>query len=96
MLNSIGRMSAVVVLAGAALLSNTTEARADSIRACTNEENESSCALMAMSGYYSSWDNKWYCPVFYYCLWDDEHNEPAGYTVYDSQDDPCYTVLPCS
>lgn len=96
MLNAIGRVSAVVALVGGALLANATDAGAvTGVRPCTNEEYEATCAFATGSGYYDSWQELWYCPSSYTCLWDDSDNRPVGFVNYDSQLDPCPTNLPC-
>jgi hypothetical protein len=96
MLNSIGRASAIITLVCAALLATTPAAgAADSIRPCTNEEYDATCGAASNSGYFDSWQNLWFCPSSYTCMWDEEENEPAGFVNYDSQETPCPTQLPC-
>lgn len=95
-LNSIGRASAVIVLVGGALLANATDAKAaTSIRPCTNEEASSTCWFGTVSGYYDTWEERWYCPSSYTCMWDDEEDEPAGWVNFESQEDPCIEQVPC-
>lgn len=94
MLTVNGKISAVVALAGAAVISSVESAHAEtSSRPCTSQEGQAFCEMASASGYYDG--GLWWCPVSVVCLWDDEHNEPAGSVTYQSQSNPCDGVMLC-
>lgn len=97
MLTKMGRIAAVMIIASGALLTNASDATASSVRACTAEEAAGFCSS-ASGGGYQSGPQEWMCASSAQCLYDDEHNEYAGYIMYTSQNTPCEGggSLPCS
>jgi hypothetical protein len=99
MLDTIGRMSAMVVIAGGALLLRPESVLASAaLRPCDVYEQSDICQFAQTASYY---DGEWWCGQFVEgsCFVDDEAPGGPEYTFnvqyYSNGQEPCPAVQPC-